>query len=317
MRSRDVGVARQDVAVDLFELRDAAPGPSAGSKSYRFATRYAQRVADLAVRLDDARQDLLADADLLAVVAHRDPQPEDVGAALLDDVLRRDRCCRATSTSCGRRRRSTKPCVSTCSIRRPAARAERRRAASSGTSRDAGRCLRGRCRPARSAPAAPSSTASWLEPESNQTSRMFISRSNAVPPHVGHVSPAGRNSSVGRSYQASAPYCVEDARGLLDERRRERAPRRTSCSRAPGSARPRRAGARCTSPAGSRPCCRCGRGPTPGSTSPGGRSRRAPPRAASALAVVAAVIACRPCAMNHCDVARKITGLWQRQQCGY
>ena len=21
--------------------------------------------------------------------------------------------------------------------------------------------------------------------------------------------------------------------------------------------------------------------------------------------------------MNHCDVARKITGLWQRQQCGY
>ena len=22
-------------------------------------------------------------------------------------------------------------------------------------------------------------------------------------------------------------------------------------------------------------------------------------------------------AMNHCDVARKITGLWQRQQCGY
>ena len=22
-------------------------------------------------------------------------------------------------------------------------------------------------------------------------------------------------------------------------------------------------------------------------------------------------------AMNHCDVARKMTGLWQRQQCGY
>ena len=21
--------------------------------------------------------------------------------------------------------------------------------------------------------------------------------------------------------------------------------------------------------------------------------------------------------MNHCDVARKMTGLWQRQQCGY
>ena len=25
----------------------------------------------------------------------------------------------------------------------------------------------------------------------------------------------------------------------------------------------------------------------------------------------------RPCRTNHCDVARKITGLWQRQQCGY
>ena len=55
------------------------------------------------------------------------------------------------------------------------------------------------------------------------------------------------------------------------------APRRTSCSRPPGSARPRRAGARCTSPGGSRPCCRCGRGPTPESTAPGDRSRRAPP----------------------------------------
>ena len=70
---------------------------------------------------------------------------------------------------------------------------------------------------------------------------------------------------------------VEHRRRLLDQRRRQDAPRRTSCSRPPGSARPRRAGARCTSRAGSRPCCRCGRGPTPGSISPRGRSRRAPP----------------------------------------
>src|SRR4051794_37581439 len=48
-------------------------------------------------------------------------------------------------------------------------------------------------------------TASWLDPESNQTSRIFISRSNAAPPHDGQVSPPGTNSSVGRSYQASAP----------------------------------------------------------------------------------------------------------------
>src|ERR1700704_757155 len=50
-------------------------------------------------------------------------------------------------------------------------------------------------------------TASWLDPESNQTSRMFISRSKLVPPHFGHVSPAGMKSRVGRSYHESAPYC--------------------------------------------------------------------------------------------------------------
>src|SRR6195256_1996918 len=50
------------------------------------------------------------------------------------------------------------------------------------------------------------STASWLDPESNQTSRMFISRSKLEPLHFGQVMPSGMNSSVGRSYQASAPY---------------------------------------------------------------------------------------------------------------
>ena len=49
------------------------------------------------------------------------------------------------------------------------------------------------------------STASWLEPESNHTSRMFISRSNVVPPHAGQVRPSGTKSLVGRSYHESAP----------------------------------------------------------------------------------------------------------------
>src|SRR6201747_1531402 len=49
-------------------------------------------------------------------------------------------------------------------------------------------------------------TASWLDPESNHTSRMFISRSKVVPPQVEQVNPGGMNSSVGRSYHASAPY---------------------------------------------------------------------------------------------------------------
>ena len=49
------------------------------------------------------------------------------------------------------------------------------------------------------------STASWLDPESNQTSRMFISRSKLVPPHDGQASPFGTKSSIGRSYHESAP----------------------------------------------------------------------------------------------------------------
>ena len=38
--------------------------------------QHAQHVADLPVGLDGARQDLLADADVLAVVDHRRPQPQ-------------------------------------------------------------------------------------------------------------------------------------------------------------------------------------------------------------------------------------------------
>ena len=86
---------------------------------------------------------------------------------------------------------------------------------------------------------------------------------------------------------------------------------------------PRRAGARCTSRAGWRPCCRCGRVPTPESTSPRCRWRRARPRAASARRAPgprsepSLITASPSMRMNHCDVARKMTGLWQRQQCGY
>src|SRR5688572_32275108 len=48
-------------------------------------------------------------------------------------------------------------------------------------------------------------TASWLEPESNHTSRMFISFSKMDPPQAGQVRPAGRKSSTGFSYHESAP----------------------------------------------------------------------------------------------------------------
>ena len=126
-------------------------------------------------------------------------------------------CCRATSTSCGparppRSRGSPRP-------GRAAGRACRgRRAASSGTTRGTDPSPRCRGPPATAGRPCGPSTASWLDPESNQTSRMSRSRSNSRPPHVGHASPSGRNSSIGRSYHASAPCSANTAAALLGQR---------------------------------------------------------------------------------------------------
>src|SRR5215831_416118 len=48
------------------------------------------------------------------------------------------------------------------------------------------------------------STARWLEPESNHTSRMSLSLLNSEPPHLPHFTPAGSSSAALRSYQTSA-----------------------------------------------------------------------------------------------------------------
>ena len=50
----------------------------------------ADRVAQLAVGLDEGLEDLRADAQVVGIVGRGDPQAQDVGAAVLDDVLRRD-----------------------------------------------------------------------------------------------------------------------------------------------------------------------------------------------------------------------------------
>src|SRR5213082_2782507 len=48
------------------------------------------------------------------------------------------------------------------------------------------------------------STATWLEPDSNQTSTISVSLLNFVPPHLSHLALAARASASG-VYQASAP----------------------------------------------------------------------------------------------------------------
>ncbi len=83
-------VAREDVAIHFLELpgRHEVHG---GIEVVQVPEQIPHRVADLPVGLDDARQDLLAEPYFLRVVAHRHPETQDVGAALLDDVLRLDR----------------------------------------------------------------------------------------------------------------------------------------------------------------------------------------------------------------------------------
>ncbi len=50
-----------------------------------------------------------------------------------------------------------------------------------------------------------SSTAAWLQPESNHTSRMSVSLRNSPPPHFGQRVPAGSSAAASRVYHSSAP----------------------------------------------------------------------------------------------------------------
>ena len=168
------------------------------------------RVAHLAVGVDDARQDLLAEAQLLGEVDHRHPQAEDLGAALLDHLLRDDDVA-------DRLRHLAAFEVDDEAVRehlRGTAAAPR---VASATSSELWNQPRYWSLPSRYMSAGQrqvrsqrGSTASWLEPESNHTSRMSCSRSNDVPPHVG----------AGRARRAGTP------RSGARTRRRRRAARR-------------------------------------------------------------------------------------------
>ena len=64
-------------AVGLVEVREVAEHP-------------AERVAQLAVGIDRGLKDLVADAHVIRIVGGTRPHAQDVGAGLLDDVLRLD-----------------------------------------------------------------------------------------------------------------------------------------------------------------------------------------------------------------------------------
>ena len=203
-------VAGEDVAVDLFELATRhqvgrrIEVVQVGRRRYRSVLRIFRYAST------DARQDLLAEPDLLRVVAHRHPQPQDVGAALLDDVLRLDRVAerlRHLPAVVG----DDEAVGEHLAERRPAARAEA----------DEQRALEpaamlvaafevdvGRPGQLRAGPTAPPRGSI-----PSRTRRRGCSSRARTPCRrtTGRSSPAGRNSSIGRSYQASAPYVSNTA----------------------------------------------------------------------------------------------------------
>src|SRR6185312_7571074 len=152
------------------------------------------------------------------------------------------------------------------------------------------------------------STAAWLEPDSNQTSMMSFSLRNALPPHW-HFVPDGRICEASRVYQESAPSRANRSTTVLftslDSRSLSQASQKKTAIGTPHT------------------LCR--------EMHQSGRVAimlliRSSPHAGIHLTfLISSSERCRSLQpsdgasmeINHCSVARKITGLWQRQQCGY
>ena len=263
-------------------------------------------------------EDLLADAQLLAEVAHRDPQAQDLGAALLDH-------CPAAGSTLPSDFDILRPSTS---IRKPWVSTSRNGGAPARAQADEQRALEpaamlvaafeihvGRPRQVVAERAAPPRGST----PSRTTRRGCRARARSrVPPHDGQARPGGMNSSIGRSYHASAPYSSN-----TDAARSTSAPVITASPHEVQST----AGIG-TPQARWREMHQSGRFDSM-------LNRRSRPHAgihftSRSMAVEAGLpqrLALAPCRspitgspsrrMNHCDVARKITGLWQRQQCGY
>ena len=125
--------------VDALGLVEAVEG----------AEQVAQRVAQLAVAVGGALQDLRADAQVVGVVRLRHPEAQDVGAVLLRSRPAGRRCCPSDFDIFLPFSSSVKPWVSTRVDRARGRGCRRPPAARTGTSRGAGRSLRdrGRSRP--------------------------------------------------------------------------------------------------------------------------------------------------------------------------
>ena len=286
----------------------------------------ADRVAQLAIGLDGVLEDLRADALVVGIVGGADPEPQDIGAGILHHLLRLDGVAdrlrhlaavlvereavgqhdverRAAAGAAAFQQRRLEPAAMLVASLPDTSRCRRRHRPCARCRRGCGKCWRS------------SSTKAWVEPESNQTSQMsstFFQSSLASEPR--------KRSRAPSMYQASAPSSIEGlgdalvddlvlqdlggAVALLAHEHRDR--------HAPGAlARDHPVGlavdhavdavlARLAAPIAS-PRSRAARG-------------RAACRRALALPLSAMSLSI---AMNHCGVLRKITGFFERQECGY
>ncbi len=174
-------------------------------------------------------------------------------------------------------------------------------AARSGTSRDAGRSPRGRARPAMPGRAARSSTKAWVQPESNQTSRM----SSPARSRRGRSSLPRKRAGVAVEPGVGA-LGLEGVDDALAAPRGRAAARRSACA---------------TNTAIGTPQARWRETHQSGRVSIMARSRFCPRAGTKRVASIAgsAVVAqvrCVSMGMNHCGVLRKISGALERQECG-
>ena len=86
---RRVGISRQGKAID-FVQRFHRQQIGRRIEVVQVGDEDAARVPQLAVDVDHSREDLFADPQFLGELGHRDPQPDDLRATLLDDFLRHD-----------------------------------------------------------------------------------------------------------------------------------------------------------------------------------------------------------------------------------
>src|SRR5438445_7358611 len=152
------------------------------------------------------------------------------------------------------------------------------------------------------------STATWLEPDSNQTSMISVSLLNLVPPHLPHLATAA-SASASDVYQASAPKRPKKSITL-----------RLSAGSFSGLPQPSH-----KNTAIGTPQTRWREMHQSGRVAIMLEMRSSPHAGSQCTFLISSSARCRKVLpstlpsmlMNHCSVARKITGLWHRQQWGY